>query len=365
MRIALLVPTLEVGGVERVFVNLANGFRQAGIEVDLVVGNAAGEMASALDKSVAVFNLDSNRMMRSVPRIAKYLKTRKPHTVIAAMTHSSAAALAARTIEREKTKIVATEHNTMSRIVANTSGLKYRLMPRWSRWTLNAADAIVAVSAGVADDLSVQTRIPRERFRVIYNPVITDALYSSAAAVVDHPWFQSGQPPVILAVGRLEKQKDFPMLVRAFRLVRNQRLAHLLILGEGQDRNHIEQVVRDAGLEKDVDLPGLEQNPYRFMNRTAVFASSSQWEGFGVALVEALALNIPVVSTNCTHGPAEILGDGRFGALLPVGDHEAMAQALLAALGSPRHSDCSSHLRQFTVQSVVSQYLSVIQQFDA
>ena len=155
------------------------------------------------------------------------------------------------------------------------------------------------------------------------------------------------------------------MLVRAFRLVQEATLfAHLLILGEGQDANRIEQVVRDAGLARH-GASGLEQNPYRFMNRTAVFASSSQWEGFGVALVEALALNIPVVSTNCTHGPAEILGDGRFGALLPVGDHEAMAQALLAALGSPRHSDCSSHLRQFTVQSVVSQYLSVIQQFDA
>ena len=364
MRIALLVPTLEVGGVERVFVNLANGFHGAGIEVDLVVGKTGGEMASFLDKSISVFDLHSDRMMKSVPRIAEYLKTRKPHTVIAAMTHSSSAALAARIFAREKIKIVATEHNTMSRIVANTSGIKYRLMPRWSRWTLNAADAIVAVSAGVADDLSVQTRIPRERFRVIYNPAITDALYSSATAKVEHPWFQPGQPPVILAVGRLEKQKDFPMLVRAFRLVRNQRLARLVILGEGQDRKRIEQAVRDAGLQEDVDLPGLEENPYRFMNRAAIFASSSQWEGFGVVLVEALALGIPIVSTDCTHGPAEILGNGRLGALVPVDDHEAMAQALLAALDSATRNESSSHLQQFTVQSVVSQYLSLIQQFD-
>jgi len=146
--------------------------------------------------------------------------------------------------------------------------------------------------------LSIQTGIPRNRFQVIYNPVITPALYTMAEAHVDHPWFQSGQPPVILGVGRLDKQKDFPMLVRAFRIVRDRRAARLMILGEGPDRSRIERAVDDAGLTNDVALPGLERNPYRFMSRAAVFASSSQWEGFGVVLVEALALKLPVVSTD-------------------------------------------------------------------
>jgi glycosyltransferase involved in cell wall biosynthesis len=360
MRIALLVPTLEIGGVERVFANLANGLYQCGTEVDLVVCRAGGDMGMVLEKDIHVFGLESDHMMRSVPKVAKYLLARKPEAMITAMTHCSAAAVVARTIAHQKTKIIATEHNTMSRIVANTSGLKYHLMPLWGRWALNSADSIVAVSHGVADDLSAQTGILRKRFQVIYNPVITEALYSAAEAPVEHPWFQAGEPPVILAVGRLDKQKDFPMLIRAFRLVRNRRPARLMILGEGPDRGRIEQVVYETGLTKDVALPGFERNPYRFMNRAAVFASSSQWEGFGVALVEALAVGVPVVSTNCTHGPSEILCNGKFGTLVPVGDHEAMAQALLDALNNPTQNDCSVHLEQFTVRSVASNYLSVL-----
>jgi glycosyltransferase involved in cell wall biosynthesis len=109
--------------------------------------------------------------------------------------------------------------------------MKYRLMPLWGSWALGSADYIVAVSSGVADDLSVQTGIRREKFRVIYNPVITDALYTAASEPVDHPWFQPGEPPVILAVGRLDKQKDFPMLVRAFHSLRSRRATRLMILG--------------------------------------------------------------------------------------------------------------------------------------
>ena len=220
----------------------------------------------------------------------------------------------------------------------------------------------MAVSVGVADDLSARTGIPRQKIQVIYNPVITEALQSAAAATVEHPWLQPGQPPVLLAVGRLDKQKDFPMLVHAFRTVRNQRRAHLMILGEGPDRARIEQAIQEAGLSGDVSLPGFEQNPYRFMKRAAVLAFSSQWEGFGVVLVEALALGMPVVSTDCMYGPAEVLCNGRYGTLVPVGDHEAMAQALLTALDKPKPIDSYEHLQQFTVRNVAANYLALINQ---
>lgn len=360
MRIALLVPTMEIGGVERVFVNLANGLQECGAQVDLVVGRLGGVMGGFVEKDVRVFDLESDRMLMSVPRLAKYLRARQPEALIAGMTHCSAAALLARAVTRKKIKILATEHSTMSKAAANSSGFKYRLMPLWSHWVFNAADYVIAVSAGVADDLSAQTGIHRDRFRIIYNPVISDALYASAAAPVEHPWFQAGEPPVILAVGRLDKAKDFPMLIRAFRHIRDRRAARLMILGEGPDRRRIEEVVCELRLTQDVALPGSEHNPYRFMNRAAVFALSSEWEGFGVVLVEAMALGLPVVSTDCTYGPAELLCNGKYGTLVPAGDHEAMARGLLGALDGPVRRDNSQHVRQFTTRSVASQYLSLI-----
>jgi glycosyltransferase involved in cell wall biosynthesis len=360
MRIALLVPTLEIGGVERVFVNLAKGLHECGTEVDLVAGRSGGAITAALGKEIPIFNLRSERMMRSVPRLASYLKRRKPEAVIAAMTHSTAAAVAARAVSRTEPIIIATEHNTMSRVVANTRGLKYRLMPRWSRLALKSADVIVAVSAGVADDLSAQTGIAREMVRVIYNPVITSDLFSAAALDSDHPWLQAGEPPVILSVGRLERQKDFPMLVRAFSLVARRCRSRLMILGEGPDRHEIERAITDLGLTELVSLPGAVVNPYPFMSCAAAFALSSQWEGFGVVLVEALALGLRVVSTDCPHGPAEILGGGDFGTLVPVGDHKAMASALLFALENPVRRDISSHLGQFGVRTAAMHYLSAV-----
>lgn len=359
MRIALLVPTLGIGGVERVFANLANGLHDQGVGVDLVAGSAGGEMATHLDPGIEVFDLRSTRMLMSVPRLARYLRERNPDVLIAAMTHSSAASALARALTRKDVQIIATEHNTMSKVVANTRGFKYRLMPLWSRWALGVADHIVAVSSGVADDISLRTGIPRSRFRIIYNPVISDSLYRAAQDPVEHRWFQPGEPPVVLAVGRLDKQKDFPMLIRAFRLVRNAGVARLMILGEGPDRSRIESAVRELRLTDDVSLPGFESNPYRYMRRAAVFALSSAWEGFGVVLVEALAMGLPVVSTNCTYGPSEILENGKYGTLVPVGDHQAMAAGLLSALQSSSQT-LTAPVQQFTIEAVVSQYLALI-----
>ena len=359
MRIALLVPTLVIGGVERVFANLANGLLHQGAEVDLVVGSAGGEMSAILQPGINTFDLRSKRMLLSVPRLAGYLRARNPEALIAAMTHSSAVAVLARAASDSRVKIIATEHNTMSKIVENTRGLKYRLMPLWSRWALRSADHIVAVSSGVADDIAVRTGIPRSRFQIIYNPVVSDSLYQAGQQPVEHPWLQPGEPPVVLAVGRLDKQKDFPMLVRAFRLVRDAKMARLLILGEGPDRSRIKGTIGELSLDDDVALPGFESNPYRFMGRAAVFALSSAWKGFGVVLVEALVMGLPVVSTNCTYGPSEILKDGKYGVLVPVGDHHAMAASLLRALQTPRQ-DNHEYVQPFTISAVAAQYLALL-----
>jgi len=352
---------MKIGGVEIVFANLANGLRERGVEVDLVLGQAGGDLVRLLEMNVHIWDLNCTHMITGIPAVVRYIRTREPDVVIAAMTHCTAVAVLACKIARKKTRIVATEHNTMSQVIANAVGLKYRLMPLWSHLTLNAADSIVAVSYGVADDLAHQSRINREKIRVIYNPVITDRIYSSAATVVDHPWFSDGEPPVILAVGRLDPQKDFAVLIRAFRIVRSYRDARLVILGEGPDRQRIERLVIEADLVKDVALPGFAQNPYKFMRKAAVFVSSSAWEGFGVALVEALALGAPVVATDCPNGPSEILCKGRYGVLVPVGDHEAIAQALLSVLDEPPRRDASGHLDQFTSRHIVSQYLSLVE----
>jgi glycosyltransferase involved in cell wall biosynthesis len=362
MRIALLVPTLRMGGVERVFVHLAKGFLESGLEVDLVVGRTdGGELASELPKEIQIFDLCSRRMLTSIPALVRYLRNRRPEALIAGMTHSGAVAVWARALARVDCKIVATEHNSMSHVVTHGIGIKYLALPYAARFSYSAADYIVAVSDGVAKTLSRLTSIPRERISVIHNPVVSDEMYAAGREPVSHPWFAPGQCPVIISVARLDPQKDLPTLFRAFSILRKKRPVRLLILGEGAERARLETVIRDLGIQDDVSMPGSVANPYPYMKAADVFVLPSLYEGFGVVIVEALAMGTPVVSTRCESGPAEILCDGKYGTLVSVGDDVGMADAIERILDSKHRVDYRAWVDRFSIRYVCSQYLDLIQ----
>ena len=237
---------------------------------------------------------------------------------------------------------------------------RVRVIPFFARHFLPWADAVVAVSKGVADDLAGLTGIPRENIHVIYNPVLSEELFTKARAEISHPWFAPGSPPVVLSVGQLTPVKAFHTLLRAFSRLAQQTPARLLILGEGPERGALESLVRSLGIGDKVAMPGFEPNPYPYMARAKVFALASEFEGFGVVLAEALALGATVVATDCPSGPREILDDGRRGSLVPVGDVEALASALAAALDSPRHSIPRAALIEFEVATAMSSYEKLI-----
>jgi glycosyltransferase involved in cell wall biosynthesis len=204
-------------------------------------------------------------------------------------------------------------------------------------------------------------RLPRERIDAIHNPVVTPELAARAAALLDDPWFQPGEPPVIIGVGRLAVQKDFGTLLRAFARVRSRRPARLVVLGEGDQRPRLERLAEELGVAADVRFPGFVDNPLAYMRRAAVFALSSIYEGLGNVVVEALACGCPVVSTDCPGGPAEILGHGRFGRLVPVGDSDAFGDALLAVLDDPRESSpLLARARDFSASVIADRYLDVL-----
>jgi glycosyltransferase involved in cell wall biosynthesis len=220
---------------------------------------------------------------------------------------------------------------------------------------------VVAVSSGVAEDLVATTGLRREHITVIHNPVVTPELEERAQAPLEHAWFAPGEPPVVLSVGRLVAPKDYPTLVRAFARVRAVRPARLVILGEGSQREALLALAAKLGIADDVTLPGFVANPFAYVSRCAVFALSSAWEGFGIVLVEALALGCPVVSTDCPSGPAEILEHGSHGLLVPVGDDEAMAQAILSAIEAPGDPERrKARAAEFAVDQAVDRYIETL-----
>jgi glycosyltransferase involved in cell wall biosynthesis len=232
-------------------------------------------------------------------------------------------------------------------------GLSYGLVP----YAYRKADVVAAVSRDVRHDLAVETGIPLEGIRVLHNPVVVPELTDLSAKDLHHPWLSAAAPPVVLAVGRFTQQKNFPLLLRAFAKVRSARLARLIILGDGELRSELEALAKGLGIAEDVDLPGFDPNPFRFMSRSAVYALSSDWEGLPTALIEALACGAPVVTTDCA-GAGEVLLGGRLGRIVPRGDADALAAAIAGTIEAPGpREERVARAADFGLESAVDHYL--------
>jgi glycosyltransferase involved in cell wall biosynthesis len=341
--------------------HLARGFVERSLEVDMVLASADGPMQASLPEEVRVVDLNASRMRFVLPGLVRYLSKNRPSVVLSALHSANVMLLLARRIARADTRVVISIHNTISRVTRDASKTGVRLIPLLSRWLFPWADGIVAVSAGVADDFSRTIGIPRDRIRVIYNPVVTPELYEQARADPGHPWLSGSGPPTVMGVGRLSRQKDFETLIRAFRSVLTRRRVRLLILGEGEERLSLEALVRELDLEDEVCMPGFVENPFAYMARASLLVLSSAWEGLPTVLIEALALGLPVVATNCKSGPDEILDGGRLGRLVPVGDSEALAGAILSSLEESIDRDTlRQRARDFSLTEIPDQYLEIM-----
>lgn len=358
--VALFVPSLNGGGAERVAINLAAGFAALGQATDVVAVSGRGEFVGQIPQGVRLVDLKAGRVLLSLPALVGYIRRERPSAVIAFMDHAGIVALWARRLSGTSTRIICTVHNTLTQATGNSSTLRNRVLPAFLRSFYPSADAVVAVSHGVARDLSEATGFPLPAIKVIYNPVINPDLATALAQAPGHPWLVDGGPPVVLGVGRLTKQKDFGSLIRAFALVRKHRPVRLLILGEGEERAGLQALVQELGLDSDVALPGFVTAAHACMARAAVFVLSSAWEGLPTVLIEALAAGTTVVATDCPSGPREILRAGELGRLVPPGDVNALAEGILAALAGSGRRVPLTELREYTQEVAAGAYLRLV-----
>ncbi len=360
-RYALFVGSLGMGGVERAMALLARKLAERGCHIDLVAVKAEGENLAGIPDTVRIIDLDAPRAIAAIPKLAQYLRQTCPQAMIAAQTYINLVALWTRRWAGCATRVIVCEHSTLSVAAARDSNTRGRILPLLARWLYPQADAIVAVSNGVADDLAQKTGISREKIQVIYNPVAVAEIREKSKQAVKHAWFAPGEPPVIISVGRLAPAKDYQNLIRAFAILRKTTPARLMIIGEGSERERLEALTRELGLEQDVSLPGMMLNPFPYVARSAVFALSSKWEGLPTSLIEALACETPVVATDCKSGPAEILDGGRYGKLVPTSDPAALAEAIRFTMQYPISADVlKQRAEDFDEQRGVAQYIRLL-----
>jgi glycosyltransferase involved in cell wall biosynthesis len=333
-RFAILLPSFEGGGAERVGLYLIEDWLRAGYEVDLVLVRAHGSLLTLLPPQVRVIDLKADRLRSALAPLVRYLRTTRPQAVQASMWPVTILAIIARSIARSPARVIVSEHSTLSRQYARWGRLHAFLLRASLRFFYPRADARVAVSREAADDLARLGGLDRESITAIYNPV-PEVTAAKIPPEVEEQWHTSQGR--ILSVGRMSPEKNHALLLRAFAIVRRQRPAKLALVGDGPLREDLQRLASELGLADDVLFTGFVLDPQPYYASAQIFVLPSDFEGYPLVLVEALASGLAIVSTDCLCGPREILADGDYGSLVPCGDADAMAKAMLAALTEPPH----------------------------
>ena len=359
--ISFFVPSLEGGGAEKATVHLISGFIERGFKVDLLLSKATGPYMKIVPERCRIIDFNSNRVIFSLGKLINYLKINKPTALISVLSHVNVICSLAKMLYNSDTKIILTERINLTSSKVNLKNLRSKLLPFFMFLTYRKADKVVAVSKGVAKDLEKRIYYLKNKVGFIYNPVIIPEILQQSQEPIDHPWFNNKQVPVILSVGRLTPQKDYPVLLKAFSIVNKKLDCRLVILGEGEERENLTDLAKDLGIYESLLTPGFVDNPYKYMTKANLFVSSSKSEGFPNALIEAMACGTPVVATNCPSGSGEILDNGKYGKLVPVGDFMGMANAIIETLKHPLSKEVLiSRANQFNLDKAVSRYLEVM-----
>ena len=361
-RIAVFISFSGNGGVERMIVNLCTGFSQRGYQVDLLLIKDKSDHLAYLPDEVNVIRLGATHAYSSVWSLVKYLRSERPDALLSAKERANRIALLARKLSGLKIPVGVRLGTTVSAALAGKNRLQKFLWFWPMKLTYRHADIVIPVSQGVADDVLNITGIDRNRIKVIRNPVISDRLFELSRQPLSHPEWFDDSAPTLVAAGRFTRQKDFTTLIRALKQINLEFPCRLVILGEeGGLREHYSTLATELGIQRYLLMPGFAHNPYPVISHADCFVLSSLWEGSPNVLTEALALGTPVVATDCPSGPAEILCDGYYGPLVPMGDADAMAQAIIGVLNNPHpHKFLQRASEDYTVDRSVSDYLQAL-----
>jgi len=347
-KIAIFLPSLGGGGAQRVAVDVANGLARRGIPVEIVLASGEGVYYQLLEPSVSVVDFGVKHVRQAVFPLISYLNCVQPATLLSIQRNASLVAIIASILSKWKGKVVARETNSFYKIPGRYTNIRDSILASLIKFSYRFVDCVIAPSRGVATELAYLPHVV-----TIPNPVIIP----EAIENLNHA------RSFILGAGSLDKQKRFDDLISAFAILQREHGVtdlDLIILGEGPDKDKLVNLAKELDVSEKMFMPGFVNDPFKYMRSTKVFALTSGWEGLPNVLIQAMACGAPVVATDCPHGPREILNNGRFGTLVPVGDVPAIALAIYKQLQNKRVAYPPEVLAPYDYDRVVDAYESVL-----
>ena len=340
VHVMFFTSALGGGGAEMHLLRVANHLDPARFRVSVAVARGGGVFEARLEPGVRLHVLATGthrsstvRLARAVLPLRRLVRAERPDVLCSVMDHANVAALAAvRGLRRRPATVACVQNSPVAKY--HGGGPLAAAMPRLIRVLYPGADRVVALSRGVAGEVAAMVPAVTPRLRVIYNAGVDEALFRGAAEPV--PAGARGEGPLVVAVGRLTRQKGYDVLLDALARVRRRVPARLWIVGDGAGRQKLERQAAALGVADAVRFCGFQPNPFAFMSAADLFVLSSRWEGFANVVAEAMACGVPVVAADCPHGPGEIIQEGVSGLLARPGDPESLAAAMLRVLEDPQ-----------------------------
>jgi len=353
-KIAIFLPNLDGGGAEKVFVDLSTAFVQRGFAVDMILIQKQGELLDTLDEKVRIIDINSKKIRGSFAPLFSYLRNNDPEILIAVMWPLTVIATIAFRLSRCSGRVVVSDHTTLSLSTAEYSKHRKKVLVQTIKWVYPLADVRLAVSNGVAADIKQLAGLANSKFNVIHNPIdmpIEDKAVENTIR----------ERCRVINVGSLKWQKNHALLIKAFAKLLEHIDAELVIVGDGELRSQLEELIAGLDLQDYVTLVGFKKDVAAEYIRADLFVLSSNCEGFGNVIVEAMSAGVPVVSTDCQSGPREILAEGKYGTLVPIDDVDALAKAMLKSLQQPHDGQLlKNRAADFSLEKIANQYLDVM-----
>ncbi|NIY82932.1 glycosyltransferase [Vibrio hepatarius] len=360
MKIFFRISKLGFGGAEQVFLSLAKEFKKIeGTRICFVVDRLGSEnVETAIKAGHEVYSLDVSRTMKSIIPFAKLIKVEKPDIIISAYTDTNAATLLSALITGQTSRVIVTEHASLTEHWRKKSKLKKQILKFYVSHIYKLSQLVICVSKGLSSQVT-QLMGSDRKVSTIYNPVRFGKL--------DSPRVNNNkrEKTNLVAVGRITEQKDYPTLIQALAKLTQSNSYHLTIVGGvfcEKEYRSINDLINSHKLQDYITFTGYTDKVEDYYQDADIFVLSSAWEGFGNVIVEAMSFGLPVISTNCNYGPAEILENGKYGRLVPVADSDALADAILQETHNPLVTKevLIARSKDFSEKEIAEQYLAAI-----
>lgn len=355
-KLLIYVPSLSGGGAEKMIINLANYFTEKGIYVDLILARDINDYPELINKKINLINLTGKNRIQRILFLAKYIRNVKPVSLLTTLMIANWEGTVANILSFSKVKHYSRITYHISESYKNNPTVKKRIDSYFIPIMAKLGVKFIGLSKDVSNDININLGVAIDKISTVYNPAFTEEMMILAKETVSDPWFNADYD-IIISPCRLVKTKDLTTLIKAFRLVKNgNKTTKLVFLGKGPEKANLRLLVNKLDLGKDVRFLDFDPNPYKYISKAKIMVSCSLQEAFGNVIVESLALNVHVISSNCPGGPVEILENGKWGKLFPVGDHIMLAQHVLDTIQEPKRTDLLDRARDFSVKNIAEEY---------